>query len=425
MFAFVLIIGVLTGCKDSVVPPSGNISVKIDLADISCTEAWVVLNLEGFSLPANVTLKADSLVMYFTIARADTELYFNNLLPGRSYDFEATVNLINSNKVTGQTLDTTSHNFTWQSWEFGQTSSNVLWDVAIINENNIWAVGEFYLRDSTGEISKPYNAVHWDGHNWEMKILSYVTNGDSSYGGIKSIIAFNENDIWFGPGNLIHYKNGIFIPVHVVDDFHSAIHKMWGTSSNNFYVCGQEGKIGHYDGYNWEKIETGTNLNINDIYGAYNKKTKDYELLAIASNMYVSYDKEILKISGNKAEKINNNYIGLHTLSGLWFIPERVYYAIGDGFYRKRNLNDPQWDNSIMQISRCYTYKIKGTGFNNIISAGSFGEILHFNGSNWKNLWNETKLANGEYFALDIKNNLVCLVGFNGSKARILLGKRN
>jgi hypothetical protein len=48
-------------------------------------------------------------------------------------------------------IDTTSHNFNFQTWRFGEYSSSTLYDVAIIDENNIWAVGEIYLNDSTGQ----------------------------------------------------------------------------------------------------------------------------------------------------------------------------------------------------------------------------------------------------------------------------------
>ena len=54
-----------------------------------------------------------------------------------------------SNELTVTTMDTTSHNFTWQSWTFGDIGSSVLYDVAIINENNIWAVGEINIADTS------------------------------------------------------------------------------------------------------------------------------------------------------------------------------------------------------------------------------------------------------------------------------------
>ena len=41
--------------------------------------------------------------------------------------------------------------------------------IANIDENNIWAVGEIYMLDSLGNHDPhAYNAVHWDGLNWEM-----------------------------------------------------------------------------------------------------------------------------------------------------------------------------------------------------------------------------------------------------------------
>ncbi len=57
--------------------------------------------------------------------------------------------------------DTTSHNFEWQITYLGEGASSYLKDVAIIDENNIWSVGEIYLKDSTGQyIHPPYNGVH-------------------------------------------------------------------------------------------------------------------------------------------------------------------------------------------------------------------------------------------------------------------------
>ena len=52
----------------------------------------------------------------------------------------------------------------------------MLYDVAIIDENNIWAVGEIYLNDSLGQPDPtPYNAVHWDGISWNLKKIYFPT----------------------------------------------------------------------------------------------------------------------------------------------------------------------------------------------------------------------------------------------------------
>ncbi len=91
----------------------------------------------------------------------DTLFYFDSLLPNTNYTFDAVTyddgKEIKSNPVTFTTLDTTSHNFTWQTFTFGEHQHSVLYDVAIIDENNIWAVGAIYMNDSLGEPdTQPY-----------------------------------------------------------------------------------------------------------------------------------------------------------------------------------------------------------------------------------------------------------------------------
>ena len=48
--------------------------------------------------------------------------------------------------------DTTSHNYAWQTFILGDGNSSVLYDAAIINDTLIYAVGEIYLKDSTGQL---------------------------------------------------------------------------------------------------------------------------------------------------------------------------------------------------------------------------------------------------------------------------------
>lgn len=110
----------------------------------------------------------------YLINNSDTLLYIDSLLPNKNYMFKAVSfynpeDGVNSNKINTTTLDTTSNNFSWQSWSFGSYSATSLYDVAIINENDIWAVGEILIADSVGTGYTVYNAVHWDGQSWELK----------------------------------------------------------------------------------------------------------------------------------------------------------------------------------------------------------------------------------------------------------------
>ena len=56
-----------------------------------------------------------------------------------------------------------------------------------------------------------------------------------------------------------------------------------GNQQSNFYIVGNGGSIAHYNGSIWTKIESGTTLPINDIWGAQNSAGQ-WEILAIASN---------------------------------------------------------------------------------------------------------------------------------------------
>ncbi|MDZ7767256.1 MAG: hypothetical protein U5K00_23050 [Melioribacteraceae bacterium] len=97
-------------------------------------------------------------------------------LPSQSYSYRAVINDTVTSEATAVTMDTTSHDFTYEIFEFGEHGNSILRDVAIIDENNIWAVGAIYLKDSTGaNDSKAYNAVHWDGSEWKHSRIQFHT----------------------------------------------------------------------------------------------------------------------------------------------------------------------------------------------------------------------------------------------------------
>ncbi|MEP0861460.1 MAG: glucosyl transferase, partial [Ignavibacterium sp.] len=141
-----------TSCKQTT-EPKLEAELKLELEDASCTEAWIKLTTTNLQLPATINLLQDgNLSETINLLGADTVLYVDSLLPNQTYKFQASIQLYlpkagiqpfnhsglpaegrhSSNELTVTTMDTTSHNFTWQSWEFGQHSSSTLYDVAII-----------------------------------------------------------------------------------------------------------------------------------------------------------------------------------------------------------------------------------------------------------------------------------------------------
>ncbi len=416
---------------DPVVIPS----LALTEDDTHCVESWLKLSADSLELPAELVLwqynpTGDSVSMFINIAANDTLLHIDSLLPDKEYSFIAAFPEPDSlhpssNIVTVTTMDTTSHDFTFDMLTFGgEYGSCALYDCAIIDENNIWAVGEITIGDSVGSGYSTYNAVHWDGNEWRLKRIPYYYGSSIIYGGIYAIEAFSENDIWFGLGNLIHWDGVEYTPVSNGPGFNSLINAMWGTGSDNLYIVGNEGNIARYNGAEWIALASGTTLNINDIWGDYNEKTGQWEILAVASNILQSYDKEVLIIQNNSVQKINKNGIEW-TLSSVWFECERKYYVVGSGIYQKKELTDNIWDdNSEDIITEYHVDKIRANELNDLFVAGAFGEFLHFNGSSWKSYQNIIGQLYGSYYSIDIKNDLIVAVGYESSKALLLAGLR-
>jgi hypothetical protein len=421
----------LLSCKkDNPIPPEEQPRINITLEDASCTEAWIKLTTANISLPAEVALfKDDNPVGTISLTKADTLIYLDSLLPNRTYKYQSVIQSAgqSSNLLTVTTMDTTSHNFTWQSWTFGgQAGSCTLYDVAIINENDIWAVGEIYLLDTLGQPDpNRYNLVQWDGNSWKIKRIPYYYQGQPYYNPIQGIIAFGPDDIWFCGNGVIHWDGEQYNPVPIPTNIWGSyqMNKLWGTSSNGLYVVGNNGNIAHYQNGQWSRIESGTDLNINDIYGEYNLRTKEWEILAPASNILQSLDRDLLSIKNNSVVHLNTEPI-TGTLRTIWFIPNKSYFLGGGGIFKKVLLSDPLWESKHTGITIYSTNKIRGDAINDIVLSGGAGEVLHYNGFNLKSYFNQTQI-NGNYYSADIKNNQIVAVGEDSPAAVITIGIRS
>ena len=155
----------------------------------------------------------------------------------------------------------------------------------------------------------------------------------------------------------------------------------------------------HYNGTTWTKIESGTTLNIYDIWGDMNPYTNEYEIIALASNIFQNQGNKLLQIRNNQAQELNN--IGLPWgLLTVWFVPERLYYVGGDGLYTIKQLgNDWVQDSSIP----AYFKFEQGQSLNDIVLSGSYGLFMHFNGIEWKNYQFNVVSYNDFFSSIDLK----------------------
>lgn len=427
--SFVVISFVLLNlsCKKS--PTEPNATATITVEDVSCTEAWVKIASANIQIPNTLTLFVNEKVdQNITLVSSDTVLYVDSLLPNQSYKIKATLTTNNrqqtTNEVIANTMDTTSHNFTWQTYTFGEVGSSTLYDVAIIDGNNIWAVGEIYMKDSLGN-PDPHanNAVHWDGQKWELKkIMFYIDQDQPSNGemasGCQALFLFADNTLAISSNvqTYILKPDGsskiIKMGFQWKDRF--TINKMWGTNSSDLYAVGNGGNIAHYDGKNWQKIESGTTSIINDVWGI-KDKADNLILYCPVSSFFEPGDKKILKITNNKVDSFFwNKDIRLYS---AWTAKENFLFVCGEGaFENKFGI----WNQ--ITLPEVGMNSVRGNNINDIFIVGDYGFISHFNGINWKVMSSPNNIG---YSKVTIKNDVVVICGQNQGHGIIEIGKRN
>lgn len=325
--------------------------------------------------------------------------------------------------------DTTSHNFTFERWEFGAHSSSTLFDIAIIDENNIWVVGEIYLNDSTGEADpEAYNAVHWDGTEWQVqKIYYYGSCSAVKFPPLRAALSFSSDNIILTNGGSVGFYDGKSLTLNcgVNPLLSGRVNKLWGLSKDNLYMAGDNGSLVNYNGSSWEKPTTpsGTDqLDIYDIQGF--KEGEEYKIYAVAAKQTVNLEKKILKIEGTKVTELPVTGIQ-YSIRSLWGKPGSVYYAVGGGMYKKKDINsESAWEGFHEGTTRYYIYSIDGQETNDIVCSGAYGELLHYNGSTWKSYIEETGITAGALLRVKIKDDIIVSVGYDNPKAVIIIGKR-
>jgi len=410
-------------CKECPTEPKYDIYLSVE--DVACV--WVTLNvtlpdsgrINTFALERN-----DSTVATYTCNDEDTLIIDEGLTPDTDYIYRVRFlkdgkTKSESDPVSVHTLDTTSHDFTWEIDTLGNYGS-YLKDAWIVDENNIWVVGEIIVPDTdsswNGTGFETFNAAHWDGSHWN---LSRFERGVP----LNSIWYFDENDIW-AAGIPIHWDGEKWDFYHlwdmgILDDNDGGVEHIWASSPADIYFVGRKGSIVHYDGSSFTKIESGTNLSIKDIWGSYNSETRQWEILAIACEIDVDRGNIILKINGTNVTAVLSDGLPWY-LQGIWFIPNRRYYICGDGLYSVRSLGQI-WQ-KIPNLPLYSKTDIDGLDVNDIMVVGSYGLFLHYNGNTWHHY--EDKMMNGCFSSVKMKDQMVIAVGYNDNSAVVVRGYR-
>ncbi len=312
--------------------------------------------------------------------------------------------------------DTTNHEFEWRVDTIG--SYGYLYDVAIINENNIWVVGEFYTPDPDSS---------YNGTGWKRQNAAQWTNGKWIYhnilGGVplKTIWVFNEADIWVSSGLPIHFDGNEWKLYHIqkmgVDA--SAEFSIWGSSSKNMYFGGGRGDLVHYDGDTFKKVEMPTDEPIKDIWGLVDSKGRE-TVYCVVTIQWHDGDRKIFELDGRNSPEEALNYPGDAGLRSIWFDDNSPVYVGGAGLYSQDGENEPWIE---MPLKNNWVYSVRGNHKYDIFVVG-YQLLYHYNGVDWHEFTNVPDDLNmkEKFKKVALKNNTVAIVERWG---RVLIGVRH
>jgi hypothetical protein len=401
--------------------------LRLQVEDAACTEAWI--NIYG-QRGSDITLQRnDSTVMEFTLNKPDTTVIDTGLAPNTTYRYQASSGSETSGSVTVTTMDTTSHDISWEVYTFGDYSS-VLRDVSVVDDQ-IWAVGQIYFNDSTGQPDPTaYNVAYWEAVKWEIGRIFFLTFCNQTHVGAypaKSIVTFGENDIWVSSGSTI---TRILINEQIqIGCIPVSVNKFWGVENNNIYAVGELGNLARFNGQEWIKIESNTETDLLDIYG-------DDDNLFISGwddfkgSILFNYTDGRLKTIIDDYSQAGNNPLQIYGgIRSVWVKRKHLYILTWNTLFLAGT--DAKSKAKVMWTgnqSEWGTNRVRGTDVNDIFTAGNYGHLWHYNGSTWK-LYDELVNTSDRILSIDVKENIVVACGYRyldgfNNYGLILIGRR-
>jgi hypothetical protein len=399
-----------------------NTNLTLSLHSAGVTTVNLNISPEDSLAEFTFELTRDDSTVQILSLQSDTIIKDTGLNPNTSYTYKGywkngTERIGESETLTVTTMDTTSHNFTWEIITLG--NGGTLRDVWIIDENDIWVVGDI-ITDSM-----EYNAAHWDGNEWEL-IGIYINTLE-----LKSIHYFNENDIWISSGLPKHWNGEKWVSYHlwdmgILDENDGSVSTIWGTSSNNMYFVGNKGTIVHYDGNEFVKMYSPKAHTINGIAGTVNSETGDTQIWAWGWSEY-PYRGFLLQSNGINWEIVWDEFDPFFedeacATPTIWANEEYFVSYTGCNWVSQISIHDVHelTNYEIIHIDSVgYIRDIAGQQINDLFFVGNFGNVMHFNGKTFK-YFPELNLGR-KWWGVDYINDFVVMVNIGG---KIAIGQR-
>ena len=306
--------------------------------------------------------------------------------------------------------DTTSNNFVWSADTLGKINT-VFRDVAILDSNDIWIVGNIPEEDFEG--GESYNALHGNGIAWDRKrVIIESYSGTRRAAPLETIYQYKD-ELWFGAynGGYTIY-DGTSWKVRYLNEHPGSIFEIDGDGGDTLFVSGNNGILVGYDGTNFFRIE-------NDLQ-------EDILGMAFANDTLKFGTEHALRqyVDGQVIPEFSPDAPQAFRLEGryydIWHSGAAWWYATSRGLYRFSP------DSGYVQIGNQSVSFITGNGDNDVIAVDAVGGVYHWNGQRIKKM--QTPFGNSyspQVQAIDMKDDLILVVGWLGYQGFILTGIRN
>ncbi|MCA0448060.1 MAG: hypothetical protein LCH54_17720 [Bacteroidetes bacterium] len=451
IYSFVLL-SAFTSCKEpeSTRPENRTDSLMLKVKETDLTTATLSLHTAGITYPASLTLTRNSQpVQTFSLHRPDTTLIDTALTPSTTYTWQAIwkkteTTFLKGETVTGKTMDSTSHDFTWRLDTLGAPGS-ILWDVAIVNDTCVWVVGDIVSDPANHPIGR-YNAAMWNGKVWKKYRISMLNGVGTLSVQILNTLFHVNSKLFLSSGSSLTTMDilGNVTKREYYRAFNlGATKKIFGRSATDLFLVGDFGSITHYNGSTFTLMESGTTVDLLDVWG-----TSESDIWSCGS------------VAGGSISLIGHSVL-LHLEKGSWktineedfpedfpvnsqptFLFRSVWqYSSSTPLFQTSafgvfsyNQHKSIWSWDFHRQRKYWLsypppemgmpVRIRGTSPANVMIGGDHLSLLHFNGSTWKQLTevleDQTRLK-----SLDISKTRVVAVGEDPrSKAFILTGKQ-
>jgi len=414
------------GCE-RITRPRLTESAEIELKALAGLVTEAYLRIDVKQLPSNSVIKIyrnGALWLEGSYSALDSVLHDEGLTPGSSVVYRAEVEkagevIGRSDEVRIQLKPTTSHDVTWYIYEFESIGGGGrFFDVAIVNKNDIWVVGEIYHGYDL------VNALHWDGSGWEEIRIQTNACGGVDYPSIKCVNKLEDGTVIFGheDASITFYKNRKYEnDCSYINEIGAGLWSMFVRDSDHIYIGANKGEISLFNGNKWKKLFSIPELFIQTIWSS-NNENNISEVFALASDFYRHPGSWLIKIEGEEASIIADSAEIPRGMAGLWFSSGKEYWLVGDGVLRSR-LSPHNWQ-GFRDFPRYFSHAIAATDINDVWVVGAYGLVSHYNGESWHHYGGRKLPPHGLLLSVAVTRDVIIAVGTKSSKGYIVMGQR-